>query len=358
MNRAVETSRAQIGSRERLFVLAVIFSQCLLLAHAVHTAWYQYGLQAQVAPVASASAPPVLYAPDAYRVGMPFLGGLEARLLHLHDATWIAALNDFCFAALALYLLYRLILQSSRKVSDSVSVRWARLFVFFALVQFPLAWIVPWQRPETTPACCFLAFAVFALGHQGSRLRWSAALMVATVVQGFIRADVAFIFGVAMALVSAERLRGMNRHAALQDLATAIGVTAIAGGIQAYLQFVRFPHLTYTPGIHPFQLINNFRSTHNLVTFGTASAPFVMVVGYVLWKRFPLDTSERVILVASTLYLALWWTVGSIGEVRLFVPFMMLLCVFAAHTLPRLFLPDAESIGELKRVVSETAPGE
>jgi hypothetical protein len=50
-------------------------------------------------------------------------------------------------------------------------------------------------------------------------------------------------------------------------------------------------------------------------------------------KRPALNGEDRLILIVSTLYLALWFMAGLVDEVRLYVPFMMALSTAAARVL-------------------------
>jgi hypothetical protein len=77
----------------------------------------------------------------------------------------------------------------------------------------------------------------------------------------------------------------------------------------------------------------NLHSGHLLLVFFVASLPFLLFAVFLAVKRPPLNAEDRLILIVSTLYLALWFMAGLVDEVRLYVPFMMALSTVAARVL-------------------------
>ena len=236
------------------------------------------------------------------------------------------------FGFVATLLLYRSM--ACRLAEKTIAARAAGVGIFLALLHFPMEWVQPWARPETLPTAFYLAAAIAALGFQARRLGM-VLLFALTVWQGFVRADVAFVFGVAMILGSVlpEALRDLGPRSL--NVLRGVGVAAVAAGVQLYLQVVRFPHLSYTPGTKVVQVGHNL-SLHGIGGLVLALVP-VMLIGFLglTWNRIKgvagdgslLDSTDRLILLASALYLPVWLTVGIVGEIRIYVPFLLALAM-------------------------------
>lgn len=307
----------------QLFLVPV----CLLLAENVHKGWFTL-VAAAARPGASSRTPtPHVYAPDAYRILMPTIISALHHLVPAVSPLVIMAALDFCFVYLAASLLYRALL-STLPATISAAHRLVYAALFLATLYFPLQWIVPWQRPETTPSACFVALALFALTRTKHKAQWTILLAAATILQAFTRADVAFVFGLAMIIAAGIGYASEPRLAAAAKGAMLV---VIAGLVQAYLQFIKFPHLSYPPGDAVLQLGPNFLLAHNVFQFVTVLLPVFMLLAFLAVKRPALLPLDVLILVASGLYACLWLTVGSVQEARIFVPYMFALCVVAAR---------------------------
>ena len=232
---------------------------------------------------------------------------------------------DFVFFFFALYLLYRVVDVEAGKTAS----RPAAVGLFLAFLCFPIMWVVPWQRIETVPTAFYLACALALLGL-GARRAWCTwTLLGLTVWQGFVRSDVPAVLGMALVLVSltntAKAQFGSRRFLALRGMAIAF----LAGVVQLYLQRVRFPHARYEPNVSVIRLGENL-AVHNLGSLALAMLPVLLIGGVFFARRPRLSAMDLIIITASALYLPLWLTVGLAAEVRLYVPFLMALCVVAA----------------------------
>jgi hypothetical protein len=261
-----ETSRYIWWERNcvRVFLIAIFIT----LAHFVHG---EYFMGDGLRPIATTTpvyylfkpAPAPLHAPESYRVAIPALGKFLVRVLHSHHPSIVAGALDFLFGTLACYLLYQVVIAGFGSPGTRLKERALAVALFLAFVQFTIPWVVPWQRPETLPTALYIAVALFCLIRSSQGVAWSALLLVATAVQGFVRADVPFALGIALALASlmGDTLKDFGTRRA--TLVKGIAVAAIGGGVQCYLQFVRFPHLSYWPGTSVVQFRNNL-GLHNL----------------------------------------------------------------------------------------------
>jgi hypothetical protein len=335
--------------RERIFVGIFLFAMCLTLAYFVQSAWSA----GENAAVRSDQPVSGLYAPDAYRVAMPALADFLQRV-HPGGRPFMSALCDFCFFFAALFLLYRLTVDDLTPPDVGLLERTTVVAIFLAFLQFPIAWVIPWQRPETAPTALYLAFALFCVSRRSRQGRWFGLLLAATALQSFVRADAPFVFGAALLLLSfgGDRLRPFGSR--LSSVLKAGLVAVVAAGGQMYLQFIRFPHLTYPPGTAVVQLINNLHP-HNLWPFGIAVLPFLLLAAFLIDRRPKLRSVDTLAVAAAGLYLPLWFTVGRSAEVRIFVPFMLALCMVAA----RVFGGDLAALcSATKGEHRSTPPGE
>lgn len=321
--------------RERLLLLCLLAAACLTMAHFVHEAWFVTE-SAALAHRAELPGPEVHYAPDAYRVAMPLIVPALQHALHLGSSSYAGAALDFVFGLGALVLLYLLVIEELAPPQC-----FAAGISFLALIQFPLAWVVPHQRPETMSSAFYVALTLYAASRRTRPGLWTAVLIFAAVLQSFFRTDVTVALGVSLALVAVVFGSRAPSGKRTLTLSRGVALAVIGGGIQWYLQTVRFPHLTYSPGTPVFQLLNNLQF-HNfsaaLLALFPCGLPLLLV------RRSQMFRSvELLVLTAAALYLVLWLTVGVAAEVRIFVPFLLALCVVSARRMALAFAPEKEN---------------
>lgn len=311
-------------------MLCLLVAACLTLAHFVHEAWY-----AREAAMDSGRLTDTQlnfrYAPDAYRIAMPMIVPVLRQAFGITRSSTLAAVFDFVSGFGALFLLYRLVTEEL----SGQNQRFAASISFLALVQFPFAWVVPYQRPETMPTAIYLALALYAVSRRSRTTLWFAVLIVATGLQSCMRTDVPFLFGLALTLLALLSARFAPSGRRGLSLLHGVAVGALAGGIQWYLQTIRFPHLTYPPDTPAFQLLNNLHR-HNM---GAALLALVPCLLPLLFLRNPRPV-DRLALIAAALYFPLWFTLGVAGEVRIFVPFLLAVCMVGARCLAVTFATD------------------
>lgn len=302
------------------------------MARAVHAGWFETATNIRLHP------PPVgtpytplfetpSHLPDAYRVVMPVLGRFVMKTFHIHDAPAIAALFDFVSGFGACYLFYRVTV-------DALSETQLAAAIFLAVIQFGLAYIVPWQRPETMPSALYLAICIFSLTKIRANSTWIVLIVTATLIQDFLRTDVPLILGVSVMVLgispTAPRAFGSRRLMLLVGLS----LVCLTISAQAYLRYVRFPNLHRWPVDEQVVTIKrNLLNAHSLWSGLVALFPFILFAIYIARRRPTLDASDRLIMIASALYLVVWLSAGYLSEVRIFVPFMIALSSIIAKVL-------------------------
>jgi hypothetical protein len=238
VNGEKEDMQTSYMKSERMFVSVFLLLICLVMAHAVHTGWFvtEYEMRVHPPRVGTPYTPlfeSSTHLPDAYRVAMPALGRLAMEASHIHDAAIVAAFFDFVFGFAACYLLY--LVAVDRLLETKVAA-----VLFLAMVQFGMSWVVPWQRPETMPTTLFLAIVLFSLARVRRSLLWVCLIVVATLIQGFIRTDVPLVLGVSMVLLGLWR--GDFEIFGSRRLFLLLGgvVVFIKAANQAYFTYFRF----------------------------------------------------------------------------------------------------------------------
>lgn len=305
--------------REKLFVRIFLLCAALVLAHFIHMGWLSY-LSAP-APRASANVaePPI-------RVGMPALLHALEHLFHPRDRTLIVTATDGVSAFLALNILYSVMVW--RTVPAGSLNRMLVVGFFLAFLQFPLQFVVPWQRPETMPTTLYLALALLCLQRGAKSWPWTAALLIATALQALLRADVAFVFGCALLVISFAGGLSKEFGTRSSNIVRALCIMAISGGYQGYMQFIVFRNVPYQKGS---PISANFGS-HVFPVFVMATLPFFLILFLATRQSRRWTAVEAMAVCVSVLYMPLFFILGIVGEVRIYVPFLFCLCIVAAKT--------------------------
>jgi hypothetical protein len=305
--------------QERILTGIFLFFVCVQLAHFVHNGWYMYAHSAQV------QRPPK---GGTFRLALPALIQTTTRIFHIRDTSITAAAFDLITGFSALYLLYLMTVDLPLEEPDRPKDRTLKILLFLAIIQFPLAWVVPWQRPETMPSALFLAFSLFCLAKVERNRLWSLPLLAAVLIQTFVRTDVPLIFGAATAFVglwtlvkrgSQDKFRASPDYIVIGSL-----IALISAGIQVYL------HILYPQDSLDIQFRPNL-AFHNLEILTIILAPFVSFALLLMVYRLPLTAVEKVAMGSALLYLPMYFTFGLVTEARIYVPFLLIMCMVTAR---------------------------
>lgn len=269
-------------------------------------------------------------APEQYRIGIKLSAWWMVE--HLRWGFRHAfALTDVLGSLTAVYVLYAL-LQRRREVRDaSLPLKWFASATFVALTCFYFAWVGSYFRPETLPTAAFVAvmvwlWATWEVGLSRSERLWRVfALIAASVLQAFIRADVPVALNAGM-LLACVATRGRCVTDRLWKIATGVLCVGIAAAIQLYLMKVKYPHASYGP-IPVLMIRHDLRQP---LTF----PPFLCFMLPVAWTflRFWRDRRHQFanqpdvgLVIGSVLYFVVWIVMGKLDEVRIFIPFALAL---------------------------------
>jgi hypothetical protein len=268
-------------------------------------------------------------APEQFRIAIAQAAQfLCNRVPHLHLSQAFLAFDAFFVmaSAVGLYLLLRRELQSS-PASVQVASR--------ALLGFWMAYYLHWTFLQTraeTAACIF--YTVFALLLCGSildaatgaiRVAASAALILLSFGQGWVRADVAVILCGSVALACLLPGEAPSRRSRLWLLFASSASALASGGALEYITHRLYPHARR--GGAAFVLADNLAANdwRGICIFLLVALPTV-AVALAFARRFAtLTLLQRALLFAAPTYLALWSCLGLWPEPRIFVPFGMAL---------------------------------
>jgi hypothetical protein len=310
--------------RERFVTCIFLFLICLQEAHFAHEGWFSY-----IQSAAPAAHHPVQYA-DVFRIGIPALTQLTKRIFHTNDIPLIFAVFDLISGFLALYFLYLLTVDIPPGEPATPRDRALRILTFLAILQFPMAWIVPWQRPETLPSTLFLAICLYCLTKIATNALWSLPILAATFLEITLRTDVPFVFGIAIVLIGLWTLfRQRSRTAGLYVVIGTL-IVLISGGFQAYLRSL-YPNMKLDIQWKPNLTF------HNLELSAISLLPFILFFVFLIIKRPPLQLLDKAAIACALLYFPVYFILGVLSEVRIYAPFLLILSMVAARVSGSLF---------------------
>ena len=268
-------------------------------------------------------------APQQYRIGVVWV----ADLLRRHGQMGLRhgfTLIDLACAAAAVFLLYSLFERSAAYRAAGEGARWFGAAAFVFLAQYYFAWIAWYQRPETMASAAAVAATLWLmtvrlpLSRSASMAVAAGGMLGVAAVQGFIRPDVVFALHLGVLAVCLTRAGdGFALPRGVQAATSALAVP-IAGGVQVYLMHVVYPHAGY--GTTPvFELALNFTQPLRWVPFALFMLPWAWVTAMLARGRWRAEAPGLALMGGSAIYVGLWFAVGCIDEVRIFMPYALAL---------------------------------
>ena len=289
-------------------------------------------------------------APSQYRIGVLRLAAMLSRhspLAIRHGLVLIETVSAF----VAVFVLFTLLRRSAVWQTTTAAGRWFGAIVFVFLVQYYFAWVMFFDRPETLPTAALVSLVLLLISVRLPLPDIFASLVTATLVvllalmQGFIRADVAFGLNAGLILFCVTRANPGLALGRLPQIFTSALAGSIAFAVQYYLMRVVYPHATYGDTAL-VQLPLNFESPGEWPAFTFFIIPFAWTVFAVSRRRAHLAPGGTAMLYASLTYLVLWFTFGRMEEVRIFLPFALAVAPSTvAAAIQRLFPDETQPAG-------------
>ncbi len=283
-------------------------------------------------------------APNQYRVGVIAVADFVARHAHLALRHTLTLLDTLAGLILA-FVLYRILREAPIYKAAGLTVRWFASIALLALLQFYLAWITWYQRPETMTSAALVAVSTLLLtvplfrGSPGGKALTALFLVLIACAQGFVRADVAFALNAGIVLfasTSASRNLTLSRASAL--VAGALSA-ACAVAIQLYLMRVLYPHASYGD-TRVLQLVENLRNHGEAISFLLFLPVYAWTVLLLLRRRARVSDASLALVWGSALFFVLWVCLGRIEEVRIFLPFAVALSPASVEVALQRLLPS------------------
>jgi hypothetical protein len=274
-------------------------------------------------------------APNQYRIGVIDTAYFLAQHTHL-ALRYMLTVMDVIAAFVAVFALFFVLRRSAVYREVGRAGQWFGAAGFLVLVQFYLAWLLWYQRPETLPTAAILALAGLLLAVPLRGGLAVAGFVLLAGVQGFVRADVGFALHAGILLVCLTPLgRGFALPRGLQARTSVVSLLLVLG-IQFWLMRM-FPQAGYG-STAVLQLLLNLRSASSWIPFVLFMAPFAWTVWMVRRYR-AAGAAEAGVLAGALIFLGMWLVVGRVKEVRIFLPFALALAPLTVELAMQQFLP-------------------
>lgn len=281
-------------------------------------------------------------APSQYRLGVIETAYFMARHTHLALRHTLAVV-DVIAGLIAVFTLFLILRRSAVYRKSGQAAEWFGAAGFVVLVQFYLAWLVWYQKPETLPTAAILSLALLLLavrlpGGLGTVVPVVGLLLLA-VAQGFVRADVAFALHVGVLLICLTPAgRGFALSRGVQA-GTSLVAVLLAVGIQYDLMKRVYPQANYGDTL-VLQLFLNLKSPADYLPFILFLVPFGWTAVMLMRRRYQTESAGIAMFASAVIFIAMWVTVGRIKEVRIFLPFALALVPLTVELAMQRFLPD------------------
>jgi len=286
-----------------------------------------------------------LDAPLQYRIGVWIL----ACAMHtwLHSSIWLSlTLIDAFSLWLSLWCLIGLLRVNPLYAHLQPNTRLLSGLGMFFLVEYYLIWGHWYQYPSTIPSLLFVCINLVILTHctMQHRLWTSLALISISCIQGLIRADVAVILHTGFFMGACLPWTKKIPVSRIWLGTTSALAALVAGCVQLYLMLVRFPAAKYgAEGV--FQVVANLHPMQWMTAL-LALAPFWLLLWLLAKRIYRPDSVTAMLLIASLLYMLVWYMAGQLEEVRIFLPFAIVLLPATALALSEMLVnpPNDSSI--------------
>lgn len=261
-----------------------------------------------------------LDAPLQYRIGVWILAcGMHTWL---HASVWLAlTLIDVTSLGFVLYCLVGMLRENPLYASLPRMVRFLSVVGMFFLVEYYIIWGHWYQYPSTLPSCLFVCISALLIsGNTIKNRRWASLLLVGlSCIQGLVRADVAVVLHAGFFLATCLPFTKNVPLGRLWQATTSLLAALLAGCMQLYVMWVRFPNARYgTNGV--FQLSNNLHPMQWMTAL-LALFPFWLLLWLLAKRVYRPDGVTTLLLVSTFLYILVWYMAGRLREVRIFLPF-------------------------------------
>jgi len=274
-------------------------------------------------------------APAQYRVAIIDTAALLIKLTHGHlSYRHFFALFDFITSLCSCLLIRGILLRTPSFLQADKLSQYLRLALLLGLTLYYLYWSLWYQRPETWASALYIALSLYLLSSVRSPGLVFFGLIGLSIVQAFVRADVAILFHFALFLY--VLLRGGSGF--LVGKGVLLPASILSGLLSTTILWVLihkiFPNAVYGGDKKVFELLTNLSPTQFV--------PFLIFIVPTVYTYLN-DKAQGAIgagpgwtlLLASVFYLISWVMVGRAQEVRIFIPYAFALMPQTINALAR-----------------------
>ncbi len=282
-------------------------------------------------------------APGQYRIGVIDTAYFLSQHTHLTLRLMLTVL-DVVAGFIAVFALFLVLRRSAVYSRASGAAQWFGAASFVVLIQFYLAWLLWYQKPETLPTAAMLSLALLLLTVRLPSPGLSMiGLLLLAVAQGFVRADVAFALHAGVLLVCLTPAgRGFALSRRLQA-GTSLVALILVLGVQYWLMKKMYPLANYGDTA-VLQLLYNIKSVQSFVPFVLLMTPVGWTAVMVARRRYKMEAGGAGMFAAAMIFVGMWLTVGRIKEVRIFLPFALALAPLTVGLAMQCFLRDVDGV--------------
>jgi hypothetical protein len=278
-------------------------------------------------------------APGQYRIGVIDTAYFLSQHTHL-TLRFMLALLDVFSAFIAVFALFLVLRRSAVYRRANESAQWFGAAGFVVLVQFYLAWLLWYQKPEALPAAAMLTLSLLLLAVRLPLPVLSVVgLLVLAAVQGFVRADVAFALHAGALLVCLTPGGGEFALPRWLQAGTSLVALMLVLGIQYWLMKKVYPLASYGDTA-VVQLLYNLKTVLGFVPFVLFMTPVAWTAAMVARRRYAMESTGIGMFAAAVIFFAMWVTLGRIKEVRIFLPFALALAPLTVELAMQRFMPE------------------
>jgi hypothetical protein len=286
-------------------------------------------------------------APEQYRIGVVLLADQMAR--HLPHVTLARAFGilDLITSLGAVFLLYVLLLRSDTYRFASEASRWFGSAAFASLVLYLVDWSNWFQKVSTLPSA-FLVAALLWLWTPSNRnvrepgLLRAACILIVVLMLSFVRADLALV--VSLGFLAASLLSRVSATALSRPIAisTSLLGALLAAGVQFYLTKLRYPSATYA-GLRVFMLPYDWQKPLMWLMALIFISPLLWTAAETIRQRTFARGSNGAVMLGALGYAALWFAMGRLDEVRIFLPMALATVPLTVETLMQRITTESNS---------------
>ncbi len=276
------------------------------------------------------------FAPAQYRIGVIRLAALLADLTHTGLRHMFALIDGLSLLA-SLLLLFHFLMDDSNGDGDDMSagdarreelVRWLKVSLGFGVVLVYLLWSFWYQKPETDPTLLLLVLSAAALRSRRAVLAAPALILLAA-VGATVRADamVAFHLGCLLVCVLPQG-RSLPLGRTVQGIASGLAALA-AAGVQYWIMHRLYPGAPKQ--VESLQLLHNLIWPEGYLAIVLALFPWWLTLWLAGRRWAALDGWSLALVTASVAHFAMFFTLGTAVEVRVFLPYALLVVPLSAR---------------------------